>query len=129
MAGFFGLKLVGLIMMMSGEALRKVSMIVAGRSFTHFIRTETHADHALVTWGPYSLLRHPGYTGWFIWSVSSQLLLLNPISIVAYAVVSWMFFADRIPYEEAHLRQLFGPAYVRYARKVPHYFPGVPSIA
>lgn len=31
------------------------------------------------------LVRHPGYMGWFIWSLATQLLLVNPICGLAYA--------------------------------------------
>jgi hypothetical protein len=32
-------------------------------------------------------MRHPGYVGWFIWSVATQILLLNPVCVCVFAVV------------------------------------------
>jgi protein-S-isoprenylcysteine O-methyltransferase Ste14 len=32
-------------------------------------------------------VRHPGYMGWFIWSVATQLLLVNPVCTVVFALV------------------------------------------
>ena len=43
-------------------------------------------DHVLVTSGIYSLVRHPGYFGWFWWSVGTQILMFNPICAVGFAV-------------------------------------------
>lgn len=63
--------------------------------------------------------RHPGYLGWFLWSVGTQILLLNPLSTPLFAVLSWRFFSSRIPYEERQLEQFFGEDYVRYAAATP----------
>eukprot|EP00240_Pyramimonas_obovata_P011150 CAMPEP_0118935972 /NCGR_PEP_ID=MMETSP1169-20130426/15932_1 /TAXON_ID=36882 /ORGANISM="Pyramimonas obovata, Strain CCMP722" /LENGTH=144 /DNA_ID=CAMNT_0006879055 /DNA_START=339 /DNA_END=770 /DNA_ORIENTATION=- len=106
---------VGLALVILGELIRKTGIITAGRSFTHDIKKsrETHAG-LLVTGGIYKLVRHPGYLGWFIWSVSTQVLLLNPLSTVLFTIVSLKFFADRIPYEEYLLVEMFGKAYEEY---------------
>ncbi|CAI6005052.1 unnamed protein product [Closterium sp. NIES-65] len=47
---------------------------------------------------PVAWVRHPGYTGWFMWSIATQLLLVNPLCTLAFALVSWRFFAARIPH-------------------------------
>ena len=54
-----------------------------------------------------------------------QLILVNPLCIPAYAVVSWMFFNSRIYIEEITLLNFFGQNYVDYQRKVP---TGVPYV-
>lgn len=115
----------GLIIVIFGEIMRKAAIITAGRAFTHLIKIYQEDNHRLVTDGIYRLVRHPGYCGFFIWSVGTQIMLCNPISTVAFAVVVWHFFAQRIPYEEYFLRQFFGTDYVEYARRVPS---GVPFV-
>nr|DAD27531.1 TPA_asm: hypothetical protein HUJ06_028999 [Nelumbo nucifera] len=70
-------------------------------------------------------IRHPGYCGFFIWATGSQIMLCNPLCIVAFALVTWRFFSTRIPYEEYFLRQFFGSEYEEYAKRVPS---GVPFI-
>lgn len=45
-----------------------------------------------------SYFRHPSYFGFFIWSIGTQVLLINPVCTVGYTVVTWRFFRDRIPY-------------------------------
>lgn len=106
-----------------GLCLRTVGLWTAGRNFTHEIREHRESTHKLVTHGVYALCRHPGYVGWFIWAVSSQMVLFNLFSSVGYIWVSWIFFRSRIRYEESLLVRFFGDAYLVYAKQVPCGFP------
>ncbi|OWM90661.1 hypothetical protein CDL15_Pgr020966 [Punica granatum] len=115
----------GLAMIIIGEIIRKTAVITAGRAFTHLIRTYHLDHHQLITHGVYGFVRHPGYCGFFIWSVGMQVMLCNPISTLGFAVLVWNFFAKRIPYEEFFLRQFFGSEYEEYASRVPS---GVPFV-
>lgn len=115
----------GLIMVILGEIIRKTAIITAGRSFTHLIKIRRKEHHRLVTRGVYRIARHPSYSGFLVWSVGTQVMLCNPVSAVAFAVVVWRFFAERIPYEEHYLKQFFGRQYVEYAQRVPS---GVPFV-
>lgn len=114
----------GLLGIVVGELLRKAAML-QNRWFTHMIATERRKDHRLVTTGVYKYIRHPGYAGWFIWAISTQVMLANPFSTLGYGVVSWFFFRDRIQYEEGLLLDFFGPAYEKY---ISHTVTGVPGI-
>eukprot|EP01018_Ginkgo_biloba_P007348 Gb_37860 [translate_table: standard] len=116
---------IGLAMVVTGELVRKAGILTARRSFTHDVKKYHRNDHELVTHGIYRFLRHPGYSGFFIWSVGTQVMLCNPVCAIAYAVVTWRFFAKRIAYEEFFLRKFFGCNYVEYAQRVPS---GVPLI-
>ncbi|CAN7113896.1 unnamed protein product [Brassica rapa subsp. narinosa] len=116
----------GLVMILLGEVLRKTAIITAGRSFTHLIKIRHEEHHRLVTRGVYRIVRHPSYSGFLVWSVGTQVMLCNPVSAVAFAVVVWKFFADRIPYEEHYLKQFFGREYVEYAQRV---HSGVPFLS
>ena len=31
--------------------------------------------------------RHPGYLGWFVWAVGTQLLLVNPLCLTGFSYV------------------------------------------
>lgn len=115
----------GLSMVVIGEIIRKLAIITAGRSFTHLIKIYHEEHHKLVTHGVYKFVRHPGYSGFLIWSVGTQIMLCNPISTVAFAIVVWRFFSQRIPYEEYFLRQFFGLEYEDYARQVSSGIPFV----
>jgi len=115
----------GFLFCLSGQTFRTVAMITAGQNFNHLIEEEKKQEHTLVTYGVYSLVRHPSYTGWFIWSVATQVILFNPICIIAYTYVSWRFFQDRIAYEEMTLVHMFGNDYEKYKREVPSGIPFV----
>lgn len=115
----------GALLVVFGEALRKVSMITAGSNFTHLVQYRKRDDHELVTSGVYSVFRHPSYVGWFYWSVGTQVLLCNPVSLLGYTVASWMFFKDRIEEEESNLVLFFGVDYIEYKKRVG---TGIPFI-
>nr|XP_009408819.1 PREDICTED: protein-S-isoprenylcysteine O-methyltransferase A isoform X1 [Musa acuminata subsp. malaccensis]XP_009408820.1 PREDICTED: protein-S-isoprenylcysteine O-methyltransferase A isoform X1 [Musa acuminata subsp. malaccensis] len=114
---------IGLVMILIGELIRKAAVITAGQSFTHLIRKYHDDHHELITHGIYRFVRHPGYTGFFIWATGTQIMLCNPVCIIAFIVVVWRFFSTRIPYEEFFLRQFFGFQYVEYAKRVPSGLP------
>ncbi|KAG2707908.1 hypothetical protein I3843_05G152500 [Carya illinoinensis] len=115
----------GLAIVIIGEVIRKAAIITAGQAFTHHIKVYHEEHHKLITHGIYRFIRHPGYCGFIIWSVGTQIMLCNPISTIAFAIIVWRFFAQRIPYEEYFLRQFFGSQYVEYAQGVPS---GVPFV-
>ncbi|KAF5450118.1 hypothetical protein F2P56_030494 [Juglans regia] len=115
----------GLAIVIIGEVIRKAAIITAGQAFTHLIKVYHEEHHKLITHGIYRFIRHPGYCGFFIWFVGTQIMLCNPISTIAFAIVVWRFFAQRIPYEEYFLRQFFGSQYVEYAQGVSS---GVPFV-
>ena len=79
-------RLLGLAMVVAGDALRKTAEITARHNFTHKIMTRRRAEHVVVRRGVYRHVRHPGYLGWFVWSVGTQVLLCNPACVVAFTV-------------------------------------------
>jgi len=97
-----------------GQIIRVASMLTCESNFSHQVQEERSEDHVLVTSGLYSILRHPSYFGWFWWSVSTQVLLSNPICFVGYFYASHQFFNDRIPAEEKLLMKFFPNQYPSY---------------
>ncbi|XP_062226630.1 probable protein-S-isoprenylcysteine O-methyltransferase [Phragmites australis] len=116
--GYWFVSNIGLLMVLIGEVIRKLAVVTAGRAFTHVIRIHHEDRHQLITHGVYRFMRHPGYSGFLVWAVGTQVMLCNPVSTVAFVLVLWRFFSKRIPYEEFFLRQFFGSEYEEYARKV-----------
>eukprot|EP00300_Choanocystis_sp_HF-7_P039904 c6268_g1_i1.p2 GENE.c6268_g1_i1~~c6268_g1_i1.p2 ORF type:complete len:209 (-),score=52.96 c6268_g1_i1:1130-1756(-) len=108
---------IGLGFVIVGEVIRKGAMIQAGVAFTHRIQTFKRFDHELQVSGFYRYLRHPGYFGWFVWAVATQVMLANPICFVLYIIAATKFFKDRIPYEEEQLIDMFGEQYVEYRQR------------
>lgn len=117
------ISMVGLILAISGEIIRKLAMFTAGTNFSHLITSEKDPNHKLVTHGIYSLFRHPSYAGWLYWAVGTQILLLNPICTLLFAAMSYRFFKDRIRYEEETLIGFFNEDYKAYKQKVGLWMP------
>lgn len=76
---------VGLGMVAAGEALRKAGIITAGANFTQRLLTQRRAQHRLVKSGIYAWMRHPGYAGWVLWAVGTQVILCNPVCTLVFA--------------------------------------------
>lgn len=109
---------IGLIICIGGEMVRKLAMFTAAKNFDHLVQYTKADDHTLVTHGIYSWCRHPSYVGWFYWSIGTQIILLNPICIIVYTIISWMFFNERIHCEEITLLNFFGQQYLNYQEDV-----------
>lgn len=84
--------LIGLLIVIKGEYLRKLAMYTAQHSFSHLIQDKPDSEHRLITQGIYSEYRHPSYVGWFWWACGTQILLANPICFLIYLVVRIFLF-------------------------------------
>lgn len=115
-------------------------MCHASTGFTHQVAMRRQKNHFLVTTGIYALSRHPGYLGWLIWSIGTQVvykidkiclklalqvILCNPVCIVVYAYVGYDFLRHRICEEEQYLIEFFGQRYVAYQHRVNTGIPGI----
>lgn len=113
----------GYLCIFVGQFARSLAMSTAGSSFSHILQQEKHSDHVLVKHGIYGWSRHPSYFGFFTWAVGTQMILLNPISFLLFAVILWRFFNHRIKVEEAYLIKFFGNEYNVYKSRVPVRIP------
>lgn len=75
------LSVIGLLIIMVGEGLRKLAMLTARSNFNHLIQTYKEKGHVLVTHGIYAYMRHPSYVGWFIWTLGTQVCFLVIIPV------------------------------------------------
>lgn len=116
----------GLFISVIGLVFRAWALSSAGLNFTHAVATKKTVHHTLVKNGPYKFMRHPGYCGWFVWVVGSQLLLGNLVSLVGFSIVTYIFFKSRIEFEEEYLVRFFGTEYEQYRLDTP--ISGVPYI-
>lgn len=87
---------IGLLLVILGQFLRSWAMISAAANFSHHVADKKREDHQLVTTGVYAWVRHPSYTGFFLWAMATQILLKNPIGVLVFAVVLYRFFSHRI---------------------------------
>ncbi|BFZ60356.1 farnesyl cysteine-carboxyl methyltransferase [Saitoella coloradoensis] len=113
----------GLAITLFGQVFRFIAMAQAAQSFNHQVQSAKLDDHVLVTDGLYKYFRHPSYFGFFWWGIGSQIMLANPVSIIAFGFVLWRFFSQRIEGEEKFLVKFFGDSYVRYRERVPTRIP------
>lgn len=115
--------IIGFVLVLLGQLVRSLAMHTAGKSFSHIVKVEREVDHKLVTQGVYSIFRHPSYFGFFWWAIGTQLMLLNPVSLIAFALVLHGFFKKRIIFEESHLVEFFGDEYIEYKQHVKIWIP------
>lgn len=118
-------QIIGILLIASSQIVRSLAMITAAENFSHIIAREREKSHSLITHGIYKYLRHPSYVGFYYWALSTQLLLLNPVSFFLFAILVHSFFSERIPYEEYHLIKFFGNDYLNYKDKT---YIGLPFI-
>ncbi|XP_055342898.1 protein-S-isoprenylcysteine O-methyltransferase-like [Paramacrobiotus metropolitanus] len=117
------ISIVGLLMCVVGESLRKVAIATAGENFDHIVEDSKRREHVLITHGVYKICRHPSYLGWWMFAVGTQIVLQNPVCVFGFFYGAYRFFADRVPYEERILIQFFGDQYIRYRQHVPLLLP------
>ena len=135
---------IGLISILLGTWIRLMTYRHMGRFFR--FEASIQKDHELIVSGPYSVVRHPGYTGYVLlcvgwlpwqlskgsWIVESGLwnTMLGRSLVVIYfsavnILISVLAFA-RMSKEDTALRNHFGKKWEDWAKRVPYsVFPGI----
>jgi protein-S-isoprenylcysteine O-methyltransferase Ste14 len=111
----------GLALVVGGVALSIWSAATLGRHFD--VELEVHGGHEVVRRGPYSLVRHPIYTGLAVHFIGACLATGNLILVAGTLLVSFPALYQRAASEETLLRRELGDAYESYAREVPMLVP------
>jgi protein-S-isoprenylcysteine O-methyltransferase Ste14 len=101
-----------------GTALALVSMLALGRSFS--VMAEARA---LVTSGPFRLIRHPLYLAEGLAALGAAIQFVWPASL-ALVAAQLAFQIRRIFNEETLLRRIF-PEYAAYAARTARLVPGL----
>lgn len=109
---------VGLFLTAFGYSLFIWSVLARGRYATSW---EMPENHKLVTWGPYSYVRHPAYLAYFILFIGLPLTLLNLITIIPLIAVPGYIRIANI--EEELLTKRFGNEYRQYQQTTGKFFP------
>jgi len=82
-----------------------------------------NADHQLVVWGPYRLVRHPIYTSMLFLLLGTG-LVLTPFWLLALATGLFLCGNEiRVRAEERLLASRFGAAFLAYRRRAPALIP------
>lgn len=129
-----GVRLLGGAAALAGVALvlwllryRRPAVMIVSTHFT-FVRMltgrrGTARPEPLVVRGPQRYVRHPLYLGATAVFLGWALVTGDPGSMLGAVLVLLWLRLVQIPFEERELRDLFGEAYVRYAREVPMLIP------
>ena len=134
----------GLIIMVLGTWIRLTTYRYLGRFFR--AQTSIQKDHELIVSGPYSVVRHPSYTGyimvsggWYLWNLNkgSWIMesglwntMLGRLLVVIYFsqihILGSIFGLARMSKEDIALRNQFGKKWDDWAKRVPYsIFPGI----
>ncbi|KAI0372281.1 hypothetical protein BV20DRAFT_940449, partial [Pilatotrama ljubarskyi] len=134
----------GWLLIMSAGALRLACYRAMGKHFTFQITIRE--DHRLVTRGPYSVVRHPGYSALLMIVLGTMLtffgsgswlwecgVLATPIgkafgiawvADLLYVPVVMVFF--RLKAEDELLKKEFGKEWEEWAKRTPYWLiPGI----
>ncbi|MBW4618333.1 MAG: isoprenylcysteine carboxylmethyltransferase family protein [Cyanosarcina radialis HA8281-LM2] len=103
--------LVGLILFIGGISFRLYAMRTLGIFYSHRVRIKS--EHQVIDRGPYSVVRHPAYTGMLLAHCGIVVLFFNWYCLVALLGLLLPAIIQRIKVEELHLFQL--PRYSDYA--------------
>jgi len=115
--------LVGVVMFLPGALLSSWSMGV-NPFFETTVRIQTERGHHVIDTGPYAWIRHPGYVGFFGWTLGTP-FLLGSWCALGPAIISAVVMIVRTALEDRTLRaELDG--YEAYAQRVRYRLvPGV----
>ena len=98
--------------------------VSVNRFFVPVIRIQSERGHHVVSSGPYSFVRHPGYAGTVIATPASAAALGSWWALVP-ALAASLLFVRRTADEDRFLREHL-EGYARYAEQVPYrLLPGV----
>ncbi len=89
------------------------------------VTLEIKNNHALITSGVYSRIRHPMYTSIYFYAIAQLLLFPNWIAGAASLLAFTLMYACRIAREERMMAETFGDTYTDYARKTKRLIPGL----
>lgn len=60
---------------------------VRPKASPHTLKTHIRFSCCLQCRPSIRYVRHPGYLGWYVWCIGTQLLLVNPLSCISFAYV------------------------------------------
>ncbi len=113
----------GFCILWAGVVLRNYSIKILGKHFTATI--QLHKEHRLITYGPYSTVRHPSYLGALLALVGSAIFLNSLVGTLAAIIAMVIAYVVRIKAEERALESLFGDEYYNYKKRTKKLIPFV----
>ena len=114
------LRQVGFVAGLLAVALWTWAQVHLGRQWSAQLTLQ--AGHRLVTSGPYRWVRHPLYSGLFLWALCLAVVAANAL-LAAVDLFVVVVMACRVPREECMMIGLFGNDYIGYMERTGRYFP------
>ena len=135
---------IGLTFIILGTWIRLMTYHHLGRFFR--FETSIQKDHELIVSGPYSVVRHPSYTGlvlifggWFPWQLSRgswiiesglwNTMLGRSLVVIYFSftnILTTFVVLSRMSKEDIVLKNQFGKKWDDWAKRVPYsIFPGI----
>lgn len=111
----------GFVLFTAGLTLRWVAIITLKQAFT--VKVTILKGHKLKSDGVYRWMRHPSYTGMYIYALGLGITLHSFLSLAILLWGVWYTTHNRIPVEEAVLEDHFGQEYRDYKAKTWKLFP------
>jgi protein-S-isoprenylcysteine O-methyltransferase Ste14 len=112
---------IGIALMFGGIVFRQWAIAVLGRYFSGMIGVQK--EQKVVDTGPYSLIRHPSYTGALIFYVGMGLSMQSWAAALAAIIVFGIVYGYRIFAEEKVLVNELGNNYVEYKKRTKRIIP------
>ena len=123
LGGAHWLRLLSLIVLAVGLAIRWTAIVTLGKSFS--VNVAIRESQKLHSTGLYGFVRHPSYLGMLLIFLAIGLHSCNWVSLVIVLLPTTFALLYRIHVEEAVLREAFGEQYVVYSRDTKCLVPGV----
>jgi protein-S-isoprenylcysteine O-methyltransferase Ste14 len=91
-----------------------------GRNWSQAVTVKE--DHELIVTGPYSLVRHPIYTGLLTGFLGTAIAIAEVRGVLAFGLVL-IVLLGKLRLEERWMRKEFGESYEQYSRRVAALVP------
>jgi protein-S-isoprenylcysteine O-methyltransferase Ste14 len=111
----YAVQALGVIITLRGASAVNVLDLAGVRPALDAVRGDAARHVPLETAGVYGFVRHPLYFAWALMVLGAPTMTATRAT---FAVVSTLYLALAIPFEERSLVEVFGPEYEAYRRKV-----------
>ena len=113
----FPIQLLALALMVLGYSLVSWAMIT-NKFFSGVVRIQKERNHTTIATGPYQYVRHPGYTGMIVYSLSTPLLLSSLWAFIPAVLMSCLLIVRTVLEDRFLQAELDG--YQEYTARVPY---------
>lgn len=122
-----GFRWVGLVLTLAGILATLGAQADMGASWR--IGVDPRERTALVTTGPFALVRNPIFTAMLMTLTGMALMVFTPIALAALLMLLAAVEIQVRRVEEPHLRRTHGTTYTHYASRVGRFLPGLGASA